>query len=105
MRANDLENALNNVTKDESPKTEFSQMSANTLTNSDEGKVGAGPEEIGFHKGALNTLIAERNELVKMVGNVEAITLTDLYLKLVGVCYMQAHIKRLEEFGVKLNGK
>ena len=45
-------------------------------------------EEIGFHKGALNTLAAERNELVKMIGNVEAI--------------MQAHIKRLEELGVKM---
>lgn len=45
-------------------------------------------EEIGFHKGALNTLVAERNELFKMMQNVEAI--------------MQAHMKRLEELGVKL---
>ena len=45
-------------------------------------------EEIGFHKGALNTLISERNELVKMIQTVEAI--------------MQAHIKRLEELGVKM---
>jgi len=45
-------------------------------------------EEIGFHKGALNTLVAERNEIVKMVTNVEAI--------------MQAHLKRLEELGVKI---
>ena len=45
-------------------------------------------EEIGFHKGALNTLVAERNELVKMVSNVEAI--------------MQAHLKRLEELGIKI---
>ena len=45
-------------------------------------------EEVGFHKGALNTLMAERNELAKMVGTVEAI--------------MQAHVKRLEELGVKL---
>jgi len=45
-------------------------------------------EEIGFHKGALNTLVAERNELVKMVGNVEAI--------------MQAHISRLKELGVDI---
>ena len=43
-------------------------------------------EEIGFHKGALNTLAAERNELIKMIANVEAI--------------MHAHIKRLEELGV-----
>mgnify|MGYP003991716701 FL=1 len=45
-------------------------------------------EEIGFHKGALNTLVSERNEIVKMVANVEAI--------------MQAHLKRLEELGVKI---
>jgi hypothetical protein len=45
-------------------------------------------EEIGFHKGALNTLVAERNELFKMIQNIESI--------------MQAHIKRLEELGVKL---
>ncbi len=45
-------------------------------------------EEIGFHKGALNTLVNERNELIKMAQNVEAI--------------MQAHVKRLEELGVKI---
>ncbi|MFH1289913.1 MAG: hypothetical protein ABIH92_00735 [Nanoarchaeota archaeon] len=48
-------------------------------------------EEIGYHKGALTTLINERNELVKMAQVVEQI--------------MQAHIKRLEELGVKLEGK
>jgi len=48
-------------------------------------------EEIGFHKGALNTLLAERNELVKMIGNVEAI--------------MQAHLKRLQEFGINIETK
>lgn len=45
-------------------------------------------EEIGFHKGALNTLVSERAELFKMVQNVEVI--------------MQAHLKRLEELGVKI---
>jgi len=45
-------------------------------------------EEIGVHKGALNTLVNERNELFKMVQNVEMV--------------MQAHIKRLEELGVKI---
>ena len=45
-------------------------------------------EEIGFHKGCLNTLAAERNEFVKIIMNVEAI--------------MQAHLKRLEELGVKI---
>ena len=52
----------------------------------EEGKGISKQEEIGFHKGALNTLAAERNELVKMISNVEAI--------------MQAHLKRLEELGV-----
>jgi len=50
-----------------------------------------GKEEIGFHKGALNTLANERNELFKMMQNVEAI--------------MQAHLKRLEELGVKIEQK
>ncbi|MEK6757949.1 MAG: hypothetical protein AABX88_02365 [Nanoarchaeota archaeon] len=45
-------------------------------------------EEIGFHKGALNTLVNERAELFKMIQNVEVI--------------MQAHLKRLEELGVKI---
>ena len=45
--------------------------------------------ETGFHQGALNTLVNERNELFKMIQNVEAV--------------MQAHIKRLEELGVKIN--
>ena len=45
-------------------------------------------QEIAFHQGALNTLINERNELFKMIQNVEGI--------------MQAHIKRLEELGVKI---
>jgi hypothetical protein len=45
-------------------------------------------EEIGFHKGALNTLSAERNELVKMIRNVEGI--------------MGMHVKRLKELGVEV---
>jgi len=45
-------------------------------------------EEVGYHKGALNTLVAERNELFKMIKNVEA--------------FMQMHMKRLEELGVKI---
>lgn len=48
-------------------------------------------EEIGFYKGSLNTLAAERNELIKMIGNVEAI--------------MQAHMKKLKELGVKIDKK
>lgn len=44
--------------------------------------------EVGHHQGALSTLINERNELIKMIQNVEVV--------------MQAHIKRLEELGVKI---
>ena len=44
--------------------------------------------EIGFHQGALNTLVNERNELFKIIQNAEAV--------------MQAHLKRLEELGVKI---
>ena len=47
--------------------------------------------EIGFHQGALNTLVNERNELIKMIQNIEVI--------------MQAHLKRLEELGVKIQTK
>lgn len=46
-------------------------------------------EEIGFHKGSINTLIAERNELIKMIQNVEAL--------------IHVHLQRLEELGVKIN--
>ena len=48
-------------------------------------------EETGFHKGALNTLVAERNELIKMAQTVESV--------------MQAHLKRLKELGVKIESK
>ena len=44
-----------------------------------------------YHKGAINTLINERNELINMVQIVEQI--------------MQAHMKRLEELGVKIHKK
>ncbi len=44
--------------------------------------------EIGFHQGALNTLINERNELVRVVQQTEAV--------------MRAHMKRLEELGIKI---
>lgn len=45
-------------------------------------------EEIGYHKGALNTLVNERNEIFKMIQIVESL--------------MQAHLKRLEELGVRI---
>ena len=45
-------------------------------------------EEIGYHKGAVNTLLNERNELIRVVGVVEALA--------------QTHLKRLEQLGVKI---
>lgn len=47
--------------------------------------------EIGFHQGALNTLVSERNELFKMIQNIERI--------------MQMHLNRLQELGVKVTQK
>lgn len=48
-------------------------------------------EEIGYHKGALNTLVNERNELFRMVQIVDSL--------------IQGHAKRLQELGVKIQGK
>lgn len=48
-------------------------------------------ELIGFHKGALNTLGNERNELAKMVGVVEQL--------------MQAHMKALKDLGIDLEAE
>ncbi len=45
--------------------------------------------EIGFHQGALSTLVNERNEMIRMIQQIEQV--------------MQAHMKRLEELGVKIN--
>lgn len=45
-------------------------------------------ELIGYHKGALNTLLAERNELIRIVQLTEQL--------------IQAHIKELETLGIKL---
>jgi len=78
MDVNDLESAINSAKSEAAPaaaaEAQAPQMSED--------------EEKGFHKGALNTLVAERGELVKMIGNVEAI--------------MQAHISRLKELGVDI---
>ena len=48
----------------------------------------ANEEKIGFHKGALATLVKERAEIVKMLQIVESL--------------MQAHLKALKELGVDL---
>ncbi len=45
-------------------------------------------ELIGFHKGSLNTLGNERNEMVKMVNVVDQL--------------IQAHVKALKDLGVDL---
>ena len=45
-------------------------------------------EQIGFHKGALSTLVKERAELTRILGIVEQL--------------MQMHVKSLKELGVDL---
>ncbi len=45
-------------------------------------------EQIGFHKGAVSTLAAERNELLRLVNITESL--------------IQAHVAELEKLGVKL---
>ena len=78
IKKDNLENALNR--KDEKQPEISKEMD----------KQGISKEmEIGFHQGSLNTLINERNELIKMVSQVEHV--------------MQAHMKRLEELGIKIN--
>ena len=45
-------------------------------------------EQIGFHKGALSTLVKEREEMIRILQIVEQL--------------MQMHIKGLQELGVDL---
>ena len=78
MDVNNLEDALNKAKTPEEGTS--NEQPANPQLS--------GEEEIGFHKGALNTLSAERAELVKMIGNVEGI--------------IGAHVSRLKELGVDL---
>lgn len=75
MDVDDLESAINSAKGEDVPVAEEVKESAMSVD-----------QEIGFHKGAVNTLMAERAELVKMVGNVEGIA--------------SAHVKRLKELGV-----
>ena len=81
MDVNDLESAINSAKSEAAPEA-VEEAKAPEMTKE---------EEVGFHKGALNTLVAERGELVKMVGNVEAI--------------MQAHMNRLKELGVEFKNE
>ena len=46
-------------------------------------------EQIGFHKGSINTLVAERNELVRIVGVTENL--------------INAHVGELEKLGIKIS--
>ncbi len=45
-------------------------------------------ELVGYHKGSINTLIAERNELLKIVQVTEQL--------------IRAHVKELEALGIKI---
>jgi hypothetical protein len=79
------------IDKDNLEKALSGKKGAKKSAKKDAGQEMPKETEIGFHQGALNTLVAERNELFKMIQNVEAI--------------MQAHLKRLEELGVKIETK
>ena len=46
-------------------------------------------EIIGYHKGSINTLVAERNELIRIIQITENL--------------LQAHIQELEKLGIKLD--
>lgn len=48
-------------------------------------------EEIGYHKGSINTLANERNELARLIQIVET--------------FIKGHLKRLEELGVEVTKK
>ncbi len=87
MDVDDLESAINSAKDSSMPAAEKSPKDDSGEPDAEVAKMSK-EEEIGFHKGALNTLVAERGELVKMIGNVEAI--------------MQAHISRLKELGVDI---
>lgn len=83
----DLEKTLSSSMKD---KEDAKKKECKCKNNGDDCKCDSN-EEIGFHKGCLNTLMGERNELIKMINTVEAI--------------MQAHVKKLAEMGVKIEAK
>ncbi|MEK6886301.1 MAG: hypothetical protein AABW88_00565 [Nanoarchaeota archaeon] len=79
-----LEDAL---AKTSASKRSFSE---DALNKKESAKVSV-EEEIGYHKGCLSTLINERNEIIKIIQITESL--------------MQAHVKRLEELGVKIDRK
>ena len=59
-------------------------------------------EQIGFHKGAINTLLAEKAELIKMISNVDNIMLAhNEALKKEGLDYLE-EIKKAMQIGQRL---
>ena len=47
-------------------------------------------EQIGFHKGSINTLLAEKAELIKMISNVDNIILAhNDSLRKMGIDYLE----------------
>jgi len=48
-------------------------------------------EQIGYHKGALNTLVAERGELLRLVQITES--------------FIAAHAKELQKLGVEIKSE
>ena len=89
INKDNLEKALSKRSDEPSPRDDSPRD--DTAVPSGEPSKMSREQEIAFHQGALNTLVNERNELFKMIQNVEAV--------------MQAHIKRLEELGVKIQAK
>jgi hypothetical protein len=51
---------------------EENKTNENALNKNDNSKISK-DFEIGIHQGSINTLLAERNELIKMIQNVEQI--------------------------------
>ena len=49
------------------------------------------PEQIGFHKGSISTLVKERQELIRMISIVDQL--------------VQLHAKALKQLGVDLTKK
>lgn len=76
------------ITKDNLEKALNSQEKNSDLEDSQKKAQISKELEIGFRQGALTTLLNERNELVRIIKQVDML--------------LQIHIKRLEELGVKI---
>ena len=81
IKKDSLEDAFNKEPKE---NKKIATPNSNTINSTPVSK----EMEIGYHQGTLNTLLNERNELIRLIQQIESI--------------MQAHIKRLEEMGVKI---